>query len=115
MNMKMHPTIEEFRNFLAGCNGEPHHVLWLDESGEVYLTGLPDNMVPVAWDSAGADHIRFALGIFVRVVGACELQSVQNEEWVRRLYQDLTRFWTLHQQARQGVPRRIDGSRIDAG
>ncbi len=99
MNMNEHPTLEEFKAFLVQGDGETHHILWLDERGEVHLTPVPDTLSPMAWEIVGDNQIRFTLGIFVRAVGLCGTQVPQDDECVRRLYADLIRFWELHQRA----------------
>ncbi len=106
MNMNERPTLEEFKAFLVQEDNETHHILWLDESGEGHLTPVPDTLSPMAWELVGDNQIRFILGIFVRAVGPCGTQAPQDEECVRRLYEDLVRFWELHQRA----PARVSGS-----
>ncbi len=104
MNMNSHPTLEEFKEFLAQGNSTAHHLLWLDASGEVHWTPVPDTLSPISWRLTGGNHVQLALGLLVRTVTPCTDEAAQTEACARQLFENLVCFWEIHQQAPVPVP-----------
>lgn len=61
MNMNHSPTVDELtRLFAAADDKAGHHCLWIDRSGEVHLSVIPEELTPVGFeDQTPSMQVRF--------------------------------------------------------
>ncbi|NHZ94568.1 hypothetical protein [Massilia sp. CCM 8734] len=51
MNLNQNPTVDQLKVIVAACDDEEtHHILWVDNTGEVRVTPLPDDITPSGFE-----------------------------------------------------------------
>lgn len=93
MNMNNSPTLQDLRALTAAADDlAGHHVLWVDDQGEVFLSVLPSQFSPNGFqDSKPSMRIRYETSDrgkgYVGPGAAADLQLMQRE------YDSLVREW----------------------
>lgn len=106
MNLNQTPTKEQLKSILSAADdGADHHILWVDNSGDVRVTPLGDDINPAGWEdkypSTALRYETFQVGN--GYVGA---EAAEDDSHVNRLYRSLVNEWANWQPA-QG-PEYID-------
>lgn len=95
MNLNKNPTISELRKLFAAANDKAgHHVMWVDQSGEVHLDVVPENLtVPLSQALLG---LALQFPIWVRgndYVGPDAASAVAHMQGV---FDALTKAWAAY-------------------
>ncbi len=94
MNLAEKPTIDQLKDIVAHCDDESaSHVVWADPRGNVHITPLPQTLAPAGWASVHRDNIRFRLETLQRGCGYLGPQAAEDDEWMSRLFEALTKSW----------------------
>jgi hypothetical protein len=98
MNMNYSPSPEQLAAVFASARDEEgNHVLWIDVSGEVWLTTLPANVGPVAFEHEmrASMQVRYStLGQGNDYVGPA---AAQDRGWVAQVFASLLDAWTVRE------------------
>jgi hypothetical protein len=93
MNMNEEPTKEQLQTLLASQDDDDgHHVVWVDESGKVHISVIPENSSPIDFQlSTPTMRLRYeTLCIGNGFVGP---QAAEDDLWVSNLFQALVSNW----------------------
>ncbi|MCA1857440.1 hypothetical protein LE190_16120 [Massilia oculi] len=93
MNLSQNPTKEQLHSIIAGANDEAgHNILWVDNTGEVRVTLLPDDITPAGWeDKFPSTSLRYET--FVQGNGYVGEEAAADPAHIDRLYNSLIREW----------------------
>jgi hypothetical protein len=92
MNLNSPPTQEQLRQLLAqGDDRSGHHVLWVDDAGEVHLSRVSSLSVADFEKSHPNARLRFAA--FWKGNDYVGPKAAADEEWVAELLASLVREW----------------------
>lgn len=93
MNLNNNPTKEQLKDLFRPLNDEAgHHILWVDNSGEVRVTLLPDDINPVGWESK-FPTTRFRFETFCVGNGYVGPEAAEDENHVTMHFNWLMRTW----------------------
>jgi len=94
MNLTKAPTAKQLQALLARANDDDgHHILWVDKTGNVQLTLIPEGLTPAGWEERNKGNIQFRLESFAcgnQLVGP---RAAADPEHIARLYQALRYHW----------------------
>ena len=94
MNLNNNPTIEQLRELIRQCDDSAgHHVLWVKKSGEVELSSIPQDRMPIEFQEAHPDtQIRFET--FLAGNEYVGPEAAEDEEWISELFGRLVKEWS---------------------
>jgi hypothetical protein len=93
MNMNNRPTIKQLRELIAAADDEAdHHILWVDNHGEVSLTRL-EGQVPAHWAASNESIVRFRYETLARGNSYVGPAAALKNTYIRELLADLVRDW----------------------
>lgn len=93
MNLNQNPTKEQLKSIIAAAeDDEDHHVLWVDNRGDVRVTPLGDEITPAGWESkyqsTALRYETFQVGN-----GYVGTEAAEDDSHVDRLYRSLVAEW----------------------
>lgn len=93
MNLNNNPTKEQLQDLLrAADDGAGHHILWVDNVGEVRVTLLPTNVTPSSWERAfPTTRLRFET--FCEGNGYVGPDAADDEDHVRMYFNWILKAW----------------------
>jgi len=95
MNMNDNPTKDQLRDLLRPLNDlTAHHILWVDRSGEVRVTLLPNQWRPIP--PPPQEVLDNALVRFQTFYASYEYvgpEAANDDEWIDDAYEYLVRDW----------------------
>lgn len=93
MNLAQNPTESQLVELFAACDDKAsHHVLWVNDHGEVEITPVPGDAPPSQFpDTLLAP--RFWLEAFTSGEGFVGALASRNQDYVSRIYCDLRYAW----------------------
>lgn len=94
MNMNQSPTIEQLKQLFATADDDAgNHSLWIDVSGNVHLSVIPDELTPIGFELAMSSmQVRFeTLGEGLGYVGEA---AASDEQYMSDTFRRLVRAWT---------------------
>jgi hypothetical protein len=103
VNLRNSPSEEELRSLIACCNDyEAHHILWVDKAGYVYISVLPEELTPAAFEES-LSQLLFRYETFAQGNGYAGPSASRDNEYVMRLFGNLLRDWNLYQNASEPI------------
>ncbi len=94
MNLRSGSSEEEFKQLLSNCNDDAgHHLLWVDNNGDVNITQLPKDLSPAGFETAHAANIRFRLESFQKGNKYVGPSAAEDDKWVKKLFSKINELW----------------------
>lgn len=94
MNLTQNPTPNQLKQLLMACDdGVAHHIPWVDNDGNVYITPLPDDSTPPGFEDANQRKMKFRLETLCMGCGYVGPDAAKDQEWVNELFEKFTRHW----------------------
>ena len=94
MNMNHSPTVVELTQLFAAADDEAgHHCLWIDASGEVHLSVIPEELTPVGFEEQTPSmQVRFeTYGAGLGYVGP---SAADDSTFICDTFRSLIEAWT---------------------
>jgi hypothetical protein len=93
MNLDNDPTIEQLQELTAKCDDQSaHHVMWVSESGDVFIDPIPPNGTPISFDESKPElKIRYETS--ERGNGYVGPAAAEDLAYMQRLLSLLTEKW----------------------
>jgi hypothetical protein len=96
LNLKSGFTEADLKNLLTSCDDmEGHHIIWVDNEGNVDITLLPEDRSPAGWEKSMGNKMKFRYETFQQGNEYVGFEGARDDEWVKELYQSLKRDWDL--------------------
>jgi hypothetical protein len=94
MNMNHSPTLDQLRQLFAEADDEAgHHSLWIDKSGTVHLSQIPEELTPVGFEDATPSmQVRFES--FTAGGGYVGPKAAADDKYMRETLADLVKAWS---------------------
>ena len=95
VDLTQNPTVEDLANLFAQCDDSAgHHILWVDNSGSVFIDLLPEDKTPAWWAINFDGKYKFRWETFVRGNGYVGIGAGNDEEYVEKQLKKLIEHWT---------------------
>jgi hypothetical protein len=93
MNMQKKPSIDELKDIFSQCDDEAaHHVLWIDKSGEVFLSRLPEELTPIGFEEAKPEmQVRFET--YSQGTGYVGSEAANDNKFIANVFNSLLKVW----------------------
>lgn len=106
MNLDRNPTKFELATLFAACNDErAHHILWVRNDGEVFVSAVPDDGIAGQF-AKQLDGMRFRYETFTAGNGYVGTKAANDDEYVAEMLEYLVRDW------REGLEGYSDDFRV---
>jgi hypothetical protein len=94
MNMNHSPTVDELKQLFAAADDEAgHHSLWIDKSGEVHLSVIPEELTPIGFEDATPSmQIRFET--YGEGLGYVGPSAAADDKFIGDTFRRLVKAWT---------------------
>ncbi|MGU7780669.1 hypothetical protein [Burkholderia sp. PU8-34] len=93
MNLNNSPSIEELRAVFAAADDElGHHVLWVDTSGQVHLSALPEELGPVGFEKS-QPTMRMRYETFQGGNGYVGAEAAADDRFMKEIFVALLKYW----------------------
>jgi hypothetical protein len=103
MNMNQNPTITELTNLFSNCNdAEAHHVMWVDENGEVLIDRLPKNRTMKDFEEARLS-LKIRYETWISGKGYVGKKSSNDDSFMARMFKSLEVEWKQNHDAKESV------------
>jgi len=99
MNLNSSPSKEELSAIISRCDDHSgNHVLWVNESGDVYITSIDSNiMTPVGFE-ASTPNMKLRYETFGAGNDYVGENAAKDDELVTRLFNSLVQEWSGQQE-----------------
>jgi hypothetical protein len=102
MNLNLLPTVLQLQSLIASVDDAAgHHILWVDTSGNVNVTQLPDGVTPVGYSEKNK-NIRLRFETYCAGNGYVGLEASKDNEYIEELFKSLVTKWSDVANARPG-------------
>jgi len=92
MNLAHYPTIEQLRGLVASCDDEDgNHVLWVDHTGKVQISLVPEELPAQRLDDSSL--IRFRFEVWIRGQGDVGPAAAEDQDWIDEQFENMTWAW----------------------
>jgi hypothetical protein len=93
MNLNHNPTRQQLKAIFSACDDTfGHHVLWVSRNGDVALTPMPSERIPVGFDQTNPDLL-LRYETFMQGTGYVGHQAAEDEKFVGRIFKSLQSEW----------------------
>lgn len=93
MNLDRNPTKFELTALFAACNDESaHHILWVRNDGEVFVSAVPDDGIAGQF-AKQFDGMRFRYETFAAGNGYVGTKAANDDKYVAEMLGYLVRDW----------------------
>jgi hypothetical protein len=94
LNMKKGFSENDLCQLLSSCDDlEGHHIIWVDNNGNVDIALLPKKLTPAGWANSMKDKIKFRYETLVSGNGYVGFEAAKDKKYVKELYKDLMKDW----------------------
>lgn len=94
MNLN-NPNKDKLIQLIAAQNdSEGHHILWVDNLGDVHCEVLPSDLTPAGWDKKMEGNFKFRMESYVRGNGYVGPEASRDDDWMSLLYSKLLEKWS---------------------
>jgi hypothetical protein len=95
MNLNVSPVPSDLQSLLAACNdNSAHHILWVNITGDVFISPLPNNLAPTGFEDLQPD-MRLRYESFQCGAGYTGVLASRDLKYVQRIYDSLVKEWQL--------------------
>jgi hypothetical protein len=103
MNLRDHPTIEQFRELLKQADDHAgHHVLWVKKNGDVELTRIPRDKT-AKWFERKHPEMQLRYEMFEIGNGYVGPDAVGDDEYLSQLFDHLVNLSTKAAAGQRGA------------
>lgn len=93
MNLNKNPKFDELKALIEQCDDSAgHHILWVDNLGEVYISLLPEGLTPVGFEES-CDEMRMRYETFTMGADYVGPNAAQDVRHVTSLFDMLMKNW----------------------
>jgi hypothetical protein len=93
MNLNSSPNKTQLSSLLASCNDlAGNHLLWVDKSGDVHLSQIPQGLTPAAFEET-RPNMQLRYEVFQKGNEYVGPQAANDAEWVSQLFEKLMQEW----------------------
>ena len=94
MNINHSPTIDELKHLFAAADDEAgNHSLWIDKSGDVRLSLIPEEFTPVGFEN-DTPSIQVRFETYGEGLGYVDPSASEDDKFIGDMFKRLVKAWT---------------------
>jgi len=97
MNLNQNPSVDQLKQLFASVDDEAgHHILWVDLSGNVHLSIIPEGLSPVGFQEElkTSNAMKFCLDTFPRGSEDVGVDASKSDEHMDRIFGRVMKAWS---------------------
>lgn len=93
MNLKNNPRVEDLKALFAQADDDDgHHVLWVDSTGNVHLSVVPENLTPVGFEDQ-TTNMKIRYETFIKGNGYVGEGAAADDQLMLNFFQSMLKEW----------------------